>query len=221
MQITHEEARKLIQFSHDRALQPEEKNMLRAHLEACLECQSYSDDINAVENLLLPVMRTHWNLRPAPLSITSLVEDKHSNWGSSISLTTRTTLIGIVLAVFFFSAWQFARSGNQTSRPMPIGLLPIPTPAGQSTSTMISLQNCEETIYQIQENDTLESIALRFSISKTRLMSINNMKDETVRARMRLLIPICQSTPTGTIHPSTLTITFTPFIDSTTSTPGG
>jgi hypothetical protein len=174
-----------------------------------------------VETLLLPVMRKHWNLQPAPLSIAALIKNKNSRWRSSILLTTRTALISIVFAMFVFSAWQFARSGSQTSRSMPISLLPIPTPSGQSTSTMISLQNCEETMYPVQENDTLESIALRFSISKTRLMSINNMKDETVRAKMSLRIPICQFKPTGTVHPSTLTITFTPFLDSTTSTPGG
>ena len=221
MQITHAEARQLIQFHMDQGLKPHEENMLQTHLNDCRECRSFAEEIKELESILLPTMKRHWNLEPAPLSIAFIIENKTSRWLTSILLTTRTVLISIVFVAFVLSAWQFTRSNNRTSNPMPASDLPIPTPSEQSTSTKISLPNCEERLYPVQENDTLESIALRFSVSKEKIMSINNMSDETVRNKMDLLIPICASTPTGTIHPSTLTLTFTPLGGPTTATPGG
>jgi len=221
MQITHEEAHRLIQFSLDKVLNPQEKNILQVHLNDCMECRAFAEEIKKVESLLLPIMKRQWNLQPAPLSITSIIESKNSKLQTGVLLATRTAIIGIVFAAFVFSAWQLTRSDRQTSNPMPVSVLPIPTPSGQSTSTKISFQNCEETIYQVQETDTLESIAYQFSVSKDKIRSINNLSTESIHAKMELLIPICTFTPTGTLHPSTLTTTFTPLIGPTTSTPGG
>jgi LysM repeat protein len=83
------------------------------------------------------------------------------------------------------------------------------------------LESCEELEYEVQENDTLESIANHFSISKEEIMSINNMKTETVNAKMELMIPICNFTPTGTVNPTALTTTYTPSTSPVPSTPGG
>jgi hypothetical protein len=69
MQITHEEARKLIQFGLDQMLKPQEKNMLQIHLEDCIECRTFFGDLKEVDNLLLPTMLRQWNLQPTPLSI--------------------------------------------------------------------------------------------------------------------------------------------------------
>jgi len=221
MQITHDEARKLIQFSIEQTLSPQEIKTLRVHLEDCVECRVYAKEIKEVESILVPLMKRQWSLQPAPLSIPALVQRKSINWQSNIILATRTVMISIVFAAFVFSAWQLTRSGSGTSTPMPVSILPIPTPSGQSTSTKVSFQNCAETKYQVQENDTLESIASQFSVSKVKIMAVNDMHVETVYTKMELLIPICHSTLTGTVHPSTLTITFTPLISPTTSTPGG
>jgi hypothetical protein len=221
MQITHAEAHKLIQLSMDKVLPPQEKDILQIHLNDCLECRTFADEIKALENLLLPVMIKHWALPPAPLSVAAITSKRKQQRQDNIILATRTVMIGIVFATFVFSAWQFTHSGTQTSNPMPVSVLPIPTPSGQSTSTKISFQNCEETIYQVQENDTVESIAFQFSVAKDKIMVINNLSTESIKAKMELLIPICTSTPTGTIYPSTLTTTFTPIMDPITSTPGG
>jgi len=221
MQITHEEARKLIQFGIEQTLSPQEIKTLRVHLEDCVECRVYAEEIKDVESILVPLMKRQWSLQPAPLSIPALVQRKSINWQSNIILATRTVMISIVFAAFVFSAWQFTRSGSRIATPMPVSILPIPTPSGQSTSTKVSFQNCAETKYQVQENDTLESIASQFSVSKDKIMAVNNMHVEMVYSKMELWIPICHSTPTGTVHPSTLTITFTPLIGPTTSTPGG
>jgi LysM repeat protein len=221
MQITHEEARRLIQFSMDQMLKPQEKNTLQIHLEDCMECRSFFADIKAVEKYLVPAMVQHWNLHPAPLSLASLNNKKKSQQQSSIILATRTAIISIVFVAFIFSAWQLSGSYGRSSTPMPVSLLPIPTPSGQSTSTKVSLPNCEELRYQVQEHDTLESIAIQFSISKDKLMAINNLRTDSLSTKTELLIPVCNSTPMGTVHPSTLTTTFTPLFGPTTSTPGG
>jgi LysM repeat protein len=221
MQITHEEARSLIQFSMDQMLKPQEKNTLQTHLEDCLECRAFFADIKEVEKYVVPAMAQHWNLDPAPLSLASINNKKKVQQQSSIILATRTAIISIVFAAFIFSAWQFSGSYGRSSTPMPVRLLPIPTPSGQSTSTTVSFQKCEELSYQVQENDSLESIAIRFAISKDKLMAINNLRTESLSTKTELLIPVCNSTPMSTIHPSTLTTTFTPLLGPTTSTPGG
>ena len=219
MQITHEQARKLIQFDMDQGLKPDEEKLLQTHLDDCIECHSFAEEMQEVDSILLPVMNKHWKLEPQPLPIASIVENINSNRQTRMLVTIRMALISIVFVAFVLSAWQFTRSQN--SSPIPVNVLPIPTPSGQSTSTKIRPTNCEEMLYQVQENDTLARIALRFSVSKDQMMAINNMNEETVRAKMVLRIPVCKSTPTETRHPSTLTRTFTPLIDQTTSTPGG
>jgi LysM repeat protein len=223
MQITHTEAHQLIQFSMDKVLKPQEQNILLTHLNHCVECRAFAQEIKGLENLLLPVMIKRWALQPTPLRIDIIANKskRNSQLQASIILATRTAIISIVFAAFVFSAWQFTHSGSQTSNPMPVSVLPIPTPSGQSTSTKVSFQNCKEMMYQVQENDTLENLASRFSVSKDKIMAINNLSSESIYTKMDLRIPICTSTPTGTTHPSTLTTTFTPLIGPTTSTPGG
>ena len=78
---------------------------------------------------------------------------------------------------------------------------------------------CDNRLYIVKENDTLESIADMFSASKEEIMASNNMKTETLSNAMEITIPICTSTPTGTLN--ALTTTYTPFINTITSTPGG
>jgi LysM repeat protein len=221
MQITHEEARKLMQFNLDQPLITHGKNMLLAHLETCNECRAYAEDLKEVESILSPLMKRRWNVQPAPLPMAALIKSRSSSWHTNIILATRTAMICLVFAAFVFSAWQFAHSASQASHTIPVSVLPIPTPSGQSTSTKSSFQSCEEMVYQVQEYDTLESIASQFSVSKEKIMTINNMGTETINSKMELLIPICNSTPTSTLHPSILTTTFTPLTGPTTTTPGG
>jgi LysM domain-containing protein len=218
MPITHEEAHELIQFRLDKVLAPQEKNMLQVHLNDCVECRAFADEIRGLENLLVPVMTKQWAIQPIPLSIESVTNKRkrNSQLQTSIILVTRTAMISIVFAAFVFSTWQFTQSGNPTFNPKSVNGLPIPTPSGQSTSTKISFQNCAEATYQVQENDTLESIASQFSVAEDKIRAINNLGTGSIHAKMELLIPICTSTPT-----STLTTTFTPLMGPSTSTPGG
>jgi hypothetical protein len=221
MQITHEEAHSLIQFDADAALNAQEKNRLAAHLQECTECRSYAVEIKMLEDLLVPEMKRRWNLQPAPLLIDALRANRHPKLSTSNLLATRTAAVGIVVFAFIFSVWQFTLSGQPEPTRLPVSVLPIPTPSTQATGTNTILQNCEGMLYIVQENDTLESVASQFSVSKEELMAANQMKTETLYQVTKLMIPICGFTPTGTLTAMTLTKTDTPSIRPTTSTPDG
>jgi LysM repeat protein len=221
MQISHEKARTLIQFDMDQPLQPQEKKILQNHLEDCPDCCTFAEEIQELQTLLWPAMRNHWNLQPVPFPIEAVTGKRNTALKPSPILVIRTALISVIFAAFVFSAWQFAFSYPQASTPLPVSVLPIPTPSGQSTSTQISFSKCEEVTYQVQEHDTLEGIAAMFSASKDKIIALNHLSTESLFPKMALVIPLCHSTPTGTVHPSTLTITYTPLSHTTTSTPGG
>lgn len=219
MQITHEEAHKLIQFNIDDALNPREKTKLSAHLQECSKCRGYAEEIKEVESILLPVMKRQWNLQPTPLSVATIQIKRISKIQTSIMLATRTAVVSAVLLGFIFSVWQFTMSGGGASPPVPVSVLPVPTPLTQSTSTRITRSNCAEMLYVVQENDTLEGIAYQFATSKEELMATNHMEAATVKTDMELIVPVCNLTPTGTIRPTILATTYTPSIHPATFTP--
>jgi len=102
-----------------------------------------------------------------------------------------------------------------------LGAFPVPTPSTQLTSTKITMQDCQEVRYKVREGDTLESIAYQFSASKEMIMARNRMETEAIDISTELIVPLCSSTPTGTIYPPTSTITLTPRTTFTPYTPGG
>ena len=224
MQITHEQARKLIQFSLDGVLQAAEKATLTAHLQDCMDCRDYVKELQEVETIVSPLLKKQWNARPIPLSIPLLTQRKSSILQASQVLTIRRTAIAFVFAALFFSAWQFVASGPSSASPVPLVVPLVPTPSKQSarsTNTKISTETCEVMVYRVQENDTLASIANRFLVPEDELMKRNQLKTDVLNLSMELMIPICDLTPTRTTHPATFTITYTPILQLTTSTPAG
>lgn len=221
MQITHDKARKLIQLNADEALSGQEMSRLSAHLGECLECRIYAEELKEVESILAPLMKRQWSLQSIPYPVVILPVRKNIKAWMSTLLTTRKAAIGVVLLAFVFSAWQFALSDRQGSNPLPIGILPVPTPSTQSTSTMSTSQSCEEMHYVVREGDTLEDIAQHFAVPKEEITALNHMKAETIHAGMELILPLCSFTPTSTIHPTTLSTSYTPSTRPITSTPGG
>jgi len=218
MQISHTEAMRLIQFHADHALQDNKENILNEHLKECAECRAYAQQLNKLENILKNIMHKQWGLRPAPLSIAALVENKNGKKSSSALLVTRTALISVALLAFMLIGWQFTSASPTPTDGTQFEVLSIPTPSTQITVTTSSSKNCLQIHYQVQENDTLESIASHFATSKEIIMTLNNMFSETIQPNTELLVPLCDTTPTSTLHPPTFTIT--PFLDPTTSTPG-
>ena len=222
MQITHEEARRFMQFDADQALPPEQKANLSAHLEHCSDCSAYADDINEVSRVLSPLMKRHWALQPLPFSTSSFLRNKRSRLHPGTLLTMRTALISMIVLGVVFGAWQFVISSAVNPGRLPVGVPLIPTPSIQSTSTKHIWENCEMRSYRVRQNDTLASIARQFSISEESILALNTLPSGGVRESTELTIPVCQFTPTGTaLEPTLFDTTFTPLTSHPSSTPGG
>lgn len=220
MQITHEQARRLIQLNADQSLYPSEKYQLSAHLKDCSACHDYAEEINELEGVLRPIMKRLWGQTPLPLSIHDLRVRSYAKRQSSLILATRSALIGAVCLAFLFSAWQFMRFGGDMSGPLQVGVSAVPLPATHSTNTASLFESCGAMHYTVQETDTLESIAHQFGISQDELIVFNQMRTQRVSTGMTLMVPTCNFTPTSTLGPSLFTETYIPLGSPTTSTPG-
>jgi LysM repeat protein len=220
MQITHEQAHRLVQRKLDNALTKEQSAVLSAHLQECADCEAYLIEMKEVEGLLSPVMKRQWAAQPIPLSIAMLGESK-AQTQTSILLTMRTAAMGLVVIALFFSLWQFMTTGSSAGNPAPLVVPLVPTPSSATAQFTNTTESCEMLVYAVQENDTLASIAERFSAAEDEIMAINDLKVGALKPSMELLIPVCNYTPTGTVHPATLTTTYTPNFRSTASTPDG
>jgi len=218
MEITHEQARRLIQHDADEPLNQNKQNLLRAHLNDCPDCSVYAAELDELGNILRRVMHKQWDLYPTPLSMNVLPLKRNFKVKASIIMAIRMALVSIAIIISIFSVWQIKWTNSETLSQTPLSILPVPTPSTQPTSTRIVSQNCEEVRYKVQENDSLDSIADQFSTLKESIMLANEMQTEVVNPAMELIIPICGSTPTGTVNPPTLT-THIPSTNPGTTTP--
>jgi hypothetical protein len=219
MQITHEEAHKLIQFNADDALKPLEKNTLLTHLETCTECQAYANSMRGMESILRPLLQRKWDQQPVPLSVSSVTVQRDDRISNRMFMATRIAAIGMICVTFVLSIWQLTISNQRTQSPLLASVPPVPTPSTQLISTTGTVEQCENRLYSVKETDTLESIAFLFSLSKEEIMAANGMKTEILSTGMEITVRVCTSTPTGTV--SALTTTYTPAIRLIPSTPGG
>jgi LysM repeat protein len=217
MSITHDEARRLIQFKADEELKEFDKNLLETHIRSCPECQSYEADLNDLESTLRPLLRRKWNQSPLPYSTTSLVARISKKSAQNIFVATRIAAMGLICIAFLFNIWQFTRPGGQGSIQPSANIPLIPTPSQQSTQIKMTYPKCEPIVYVVQQEDTLGSIASRFSVSPQEIKIANQLKSETLTKSMNLSIPVCDTTPSGT--PNIVNTTFTPLIELTTRTP--
>lgn len=217
MQITHEEAIQLIQYTADKAAPSDKEKLLHKHLKGCAQCNAYARQFKDMENVLQTVMRKQWSQRPAPLTLGDLKAKKDSRKNKSALLVTRTAFIGMAVCTFIFIGWQVTLTTNPQNAIFP-GSVPIPTPSTQFTATNALTLNCQQILYKVQEYDTLESIAGQYATSKEAILKLNNLNAENIQRDMELLVPLCKSTPTSTIYPPTFTIT--PFLEPITNTPG-
>lgn len=216
MQITHEEARRLVQFNADQALKGTDKKVLEDHLAACLDCRAYADRIQELEVHLVAAMQKRWVHQPLPLHPRATGPGRRSRFGQNMVFATRIVAMTVICVAFLFNIWHFNQSAGLAPDPAPVNVHPVPTPSASSTTTMAWELECAQTLYMVGENDTLESIANRFSVSPEEILRVNRLEGDRLHPSMSLLIPICGTTP-GT--PGTRTTTFTPLWGPTTSTP--
>lgn len=220
MQITHEEAHKLIQFRADGALKLHERHLLASHLETCADCQQYATGIGKVETVLRPLLGRQWNSEHLPLSI-ELLRRKERSASERMLVASRVAAFAVVFVAFFFGAWNFTVYSHRSPAPFEPGVPLIPTPFTSTVTagTEVSFKSCAMIPYVVQPNDTLARIAYQFSVPVDQVLQINSMRGTTLITGETLLIPACTSTATNTA--AARTTTFTPAHYSTTTTPDG
>ncbi len=217
MSITHEEARRLIHFSADDALKDVERHLLEVHLSSCADCQKFAADTDDLGATLQGIMQRKWNRPTLPLPTKNAIAAISPHFIQSIFFATRIVAMGFICMAFLFNVWQFTQSGRQRATPPAAEIPLIPTPSLQSTGTKATNQTCESIYYEVKENDTIKSIAARFSIAAEEIHATNHLTTETLNTSMKLSIPVCSPTPPGT--PNIVTTTFTPLLEPNTLTP--
>lgn len=219
MQITHQEARQLIQRRADQPLDASNREMLNLHLRGCTVCAEYANEIQETEATLRITLRKQWDVRLLPLEVMDIRVKITPNSRPVDYMATRSALLGMAVLVFFFVFWQFTSTNNGLRNSAPIGVPVIPTPSLPLTSTQNNFDNCRMVQYAVQQNDTVESLSLRFLVSEQAIRDFNNLAADVDTLPVLLLIPACELTPTGTTNPPTST-TNTPSLEFITYTPG-
>jgi hypothetical protein len=217
--ITHQEARSLIQYRADQALDMQRREALHAHLEDCAECADYANQIHDTETALRMSLRKQWNVSQPRLNIGAIQAKITSRHTVLEFMTTRSALVGVALLFFVFAYWQFGASRNDAYSPMlPVGVSAVPTPSLLLTGTQAEFVHCQMMRYKVQPTDTLEFIALHFSVSEVAILNLNHLEPGILRLPELLTVPICKATPTSTGDAPTFTNT--PSLEPITYTPG-
>jgi hypothetical protein len=219
MQITHQEARHLIQYRADQPLDTSKKESLNAHLRRCEACAEYANEVWETEATLRETLRKHWDVKLVPLDIRDIQVKSSPSTKSPEFLATRSALVGMAVLVCFFVFWQFTSTNTGFQNSVGIGVPAVPTPSLPLTSTQNNFENCQMLRYEVRQNDTVESLARQFLVSEESIKDLNNLQADVPMLPNVLLIPACELTPTGTTYPPTA-ITNTPSLELITYTPG-
>jgi hypothetical protein len=221
MQITHEEAHRLIQFNSDDGLKTRQKNLLASHLEDCASCRKYAEGLREMESVLRPMLHRNWDRQPFPLSISIALKEGKNRISERMLVATRIAAVGVVFLAFFFSAWNFTGPSRKTPTPFlqSVPLIPTPSTSTMTASTSASFETCTMTSYTIEENDKLADIADRFAVSAEEIVQANSMQNESMLTGQTIVIPMCNSI--STIPATTYSTMITPVLHPGTTTPGG
>lgn len=139
---------------------------------------------------------------PTPMSYTVVAGDTCAG----IAFTFGVSIQSIVLLNNLPADCNTLVEGQQLLIPQP-----TPTPTALPTSTLspadATEQACEKVNYEVQENDTLSSIANSYNVPMAVVQEYNGLSSETVFSGMNLIIPLCERfptpgpTPTATLPP--------------------
>jgi len=213
IEITHQKARSLIQAAADQKLQPAEKSSLDAHLEICKECSDYASELSELEKDLRRALHANWDNQQPALSLQKIIAPStlkrfwNNVFDQSGIMGKATVAAALLLGYFFITniiGIESPISGKETatSLPTPNEMLSIystsPTPSAQFTLLETSTRSCESFIYIVQENDTLESIAVRHETTQETIIEFNNLTSDIVFTGQELAIPLCKNTPSHT-----------------------
>jgi anti-sigma factor RsiW len=206
VEMTHQQIRNLLQASAEQTLPPSEKLALEKHISDCAECRTYAQQLSELQSGLRQMLHQRWD-KSRPTLSAQLIKERAGKQTDRTRVWAMVGKLAVVplLVIAFFVAYQASEMpaslmpATALSIPAPEATLLTPTPPARSTPTQITAQNCDRITYIIQENDSLDSIAAQFSVTKDMLMAYNGMGSESLVMRTELVIPLCQSTSTPTI----------------------
>jgi predicted anti-sigma-YlaC factor YlaD len=214
--ITHLKAQNLLQAAADSTLAPLDEKSLNVHLEECEECRQYARHLSKLQDDLRRVTRYRWNLVSPQLSANEIRNRSTKVKAQAYKLRTVGTfsVAMALLALVFILTINI--SSTMRSTPATISGLSLtpeesaltPTPSIIGTVANTTVQECSDIAYVVQENDTLESIAARHSVSKETIRQHNGLATNNLTVNMVLVIPLCEGTPANsTMTPTTTTTT--------------
>lgn len=208
MQVSHQEAQALIQYSLDSVLDADNKNKLSVHLQTCTECAKFKNEMIKLERSLHAHADKYGKVTYTSLPINIFIRKVNSKnfWVQQLTMTS------VVFMIIFVSVWQFTQVSEMPIENIPHFVSPIPTPAIHMTNTSVFSQDCKSVNYIIQEGDSLESISIQFNISQELLKNENNLLSADLQSGTKLVIPLCSATPTftTTFSPTAFLMTYTP-----------
>lgn len=221
MQITHEEAHRLIQVNSDDGLKTHQKDLLTSHLEVCAACRKYAESLREMESVLRPMLHRNWDRQPVPLSMSIAIDKGMNRISERLLVATRIAAVGVIFLAFFFTTMNFTDPSRKTPTPFlqSVPLIPTPSTSTMTASTGTSFENCAMTSYTVEKEDTLAGIADRFAVSAEDILQTNSMHTESVLIGQTLVIPVCTSISTSPA--TTYTTMITPVLHPGTTTPGG
>ena len=225
-EITHLKAQTLLQAAADQPLGADDKSALDAHLAKCKECSNYAKSLTNMEASLRRILHAQWDLQRPNLNLQAITDPSPTKliWNNLLSQTHalgKVTIVAalvlgyVVISNLFGIKSPLSTDETPTTVPTPselsLALAISPTPSAQFTLTGLTTQACETVIYVVQENDTLEYIALLHGTTKEAVQEYNNLTSNTVFTGTELAIPLCKSTPSKTATTTTTPLNGTIF----------
>jgi len=225
--ISHKKARGFLHAAADSILSADNQVLLDAHLAVCQECLEFANTLNNLESMLHRTSHERWDNQAPRLNMGAVtsppwIKTMGNNFLGLTQDMGKFTIIFVLALGYFLIANlgnnQLPISGTKapTTLPTPNELLfsaaPSPTPSSPPTLIGLTSQGCENIIYVIQVDDTLEGIALQFGISEEIIVEHNNLKREGLSPGMELLFPVCNQTPSRSPSTPSNTMTITPLI---------
>jgi LysM repeat protein len=222
--ISHAQARTLIQADADHLISLGQKQNLGRHLARCSECRMYANQIERVETSLRSAYTSRWGRTPLPrLNIHALYAVKPAPNFLPVDFLRQAAAPALVTVLvsltLLFTVWRSHMEAPSGRFPQSATAPDSPVSFAQQTATKLSLTGCDTLVYTVQEGDTLAGIARRFSMQLEVLMAYNRLTSQSAVTGSELHIPVCPPTPLAGSNTPAHTLTFTPQAETTFRTP--